>query len=339
MGILALLVIIACVIVAGVALFHVNTSTEKGSGLGKEFIYDLEELRKVDPRLILYQEKDPPIMTHLTQALGIALGPNDQIHVAGDKSIRIFNKEGGSISDISLTESPRCLAVAPDGLIYVGMKDHVEVYDVEGKRRKKWKPLGRDAYITSIAVAENSLFLADAGNRVVVRYDISGKLSGYIGKKDNEKNTPGFNVPSPHFDLAIYPDGFLRVVNPGRHRIETYTLDGSFVSHWGKFSMGIEGFCGCCNPISFAITPKGRFITCEKGLTRVKEYDPTGKFLGVVAPPSAFPEHVDICALNDPQACVNKGLDVAVDSHGRVLILDPLSGKVRIFTRTETDEK
>ena len=64
-------------------------------------------------------------------------------------------------------------------------------------------------------------------------------------------------------------DGLLRVVNPGRHRIEAYTFDGDLEFSWGKVSVGIEGFCGCCNPVNFAILSDGSFITCEKGLTRV----------------------------------------------------------------------
>ncbi|MBM3243119.1 hypothetical protein FJZ31_43220, partial [Candidatus Poribacteria bacterium] len=50
----------------------------------------------------------------------------------------------------------------------------------------------------------------------------------------------------------------------------------------GYLSMDIDGFCGCCNPVNFAMLPDGRFVTCEKGLPRVKIYDADGTFSGVV---------------------------------------------------------
>ncbi|MDP6381257.1 MAG: hypothetical protein QF662_07935, partial [Phycisphaerae bacterium] len=119
-------------------------------------------------------------------------------------------------------------------------------------------------------------------------------------------------------------------------RIQAYTFDGDLEFSWGEFSNGIEGFCGCCNPVSFALLPGGGYITAEKGLTRVKEYDADGKFVGVVAAPKEFPDHAGACSLTEPLACITKGLDVAVDSKGRVLVVDPIAGNVRIFAKIET---
>ena len=75
------------------------------------------------------------------------------------------------------------------------------------------------------------------------------------------------------------PDGLLRVVNPGMHRIEAYTPDGDLESFWGRRVDGIEGFCGCCNPANIAILPDGRIVTAEKGIPRVKVYHGRGQFV------------------------------------------------------------
>ena len=56
----------------------------------------------------------------------------------------------------------------------VGVGDHVEVYDRSGKRVAVWESLGERAVLSSIAVAEDDVFVADAGNRVVLRYDSDG---------------------------------------------------------------------------------------------------------------------------------------------------------------------
>ena len=107
--------------------------------------------------------------------------------------------------------------------------------------------------------------------------------AGRIGEKNQERSIPGFIVPSPFFDVKLGDDGLIRVTNPGRHQIETYTTAGEFVSAWGQASAALEGFCGCCNPIHLVLLPNGRTVTCEKGLPRVKVYGPGGAFECVVA--------------------------------------------------------
>ena len=71
--------------------------------------------------------------------------------------------------------------------------------------------------------------------RIILRYNKEGKLLGRMGKKDKQKNISGLIVPSPYMDVAIAPDGLLRVANTGRHRIEAYTFAGDLELWWGKY--------------------------------------------------------------------------------------------------------
>ena len=289
------------------------------SGLGPEFRYDLTDLLKVDPKLILYEEsaKAP---TGMASPRGIAAGPEDAILVAGDRLVRTFTKDGKTAAEFKTDGEPRCLATGKGGAVYVGMKDHVEVYGADGKRQAAWAALGEKATITCLAVGENDVFVADAGGRVVLRCDATGRLINRIGEKDDAKHAPGIIIPSPYFDVALGPEGMLWVANPGMRRVECYTYEGEFRFAWGKASPKIEGFCGCCNPSHIAIARDGTFVTSEKGLPRVKVYGAEGAFTGVVAGPASFDEGT-------------AGLDVAVDSQGRILVLDPERREVRIFTR------
>jgi len=328
-------IVTLAIAVAIIAVLGIDRTGKRGSGLGEVFNYDLNNLRKTDPALIKYEEAGK-IETKFQDVFGVAVGQNGYIYVAGDKAIRVFSENGSYLSEIKLTDSPRCLAITDDGTVYVGMKEHVEVYDQKGVRKANWESPGQKAVLTSIAVSGNDVFVADAGNRVVLRYDISGKRMNRIGEKDKEKNIPGFVVPSPYFDLTVAPDGLLRVVNPGLHQIEAYTPDGYLEFSWGQTSMDIEGFSGCCNPVNFAMLPDGGFVTCEKGLPRVKIYgadgvDSGGVFEGVVAGPELFAADSD--GLSD---CQTGGLDVAVDYQGRVLVLDPCERTVRIFTKIKS---
>jgi hypothetical protein len=332
-------VVAVAIVTAVVALVRLDTTGEKGSGLGKEFVYDIEALTKVDPSLIIYEESGNPILTGFTQSSAIAVAATSasRIYAAGDNSVRLFSEEGRLVDEIKLTGSPRCLAIGADGNIYVGMKDHVEVYE-EGKQSASWPGLGSRAVITSIAVYKNNVFVADAGNRVVIRYDTGGKIVNHVGAKDKDKGIGGFLIPSPYFDLAVASDGLLRVVNPGRHLIEAYTFEGDLEFSWGKSSAGIEGFCGCCNPINFAMLDDDSFITCEKGLTRVKHYDADGKFVGVVAGPEQLVPERQCRICNVPSLCQSGGFDVAVGTGGQVFILDTVKNIVRTFTK-KTEEQ
>ena len=335
------------IVIAVVAVIRLDTTGEKGGGLGADFEYNLEQLGKIDPNLILFRESAKPINTGFEMTHAIFIDSQGAIYVAGDNAVRVFDDGGKLLNEIKLPEASMSLAVETTGddntsediKIYIAMKDHVEIYNSRGKSLARWQSPGDKAVLTSIAVSKNNVFVADAGNRIVWRYDITGKIINRIGRKDADRNIAGFVIPSPYFDLAVGRDGLLRVVNPGIHHIEAYTFEGDLELSWGEFSSGVEGFCGCCNPVNFAILhgsdPAGandNFVTCEKGLTRVKIYDPIGSFVGVVAGPQQLIEggRGELC--ETPAECQLGGFDVAVDESGRVFVLDTIKNIVRIFS-------
>jgi len=327
-------VFVALAVVVGIiSVVKLDVVGNKGSGLSKEFTYDIAKLAHIDPNLILYEESGKPIGTGFTAAKAVAVDTKGSIYVAGDGSVRKFAPSGALLDEINLGETPGCLAVAADAMIFVGLRDHAEVYDAQGRLLASWRSLGSDAILTSIAVSQDDVFVADAGNRLVVRYDRAGNVVTRIGKKDLERNVPGFVIPSAYFDLAVSGDGLLRVVNPGNLRIDAYTFDGDFEFSWGQHSVEVEGFCGCCNPVNIAVLPGGGFVTCEKGLVRVKIYSSDGEFRGVVASPAQLVRDGDVRVCDLPEECQAGGFDVAVDSTGRVYVLDTIKNVVRVFTR------
>jgi hypothetical protein len=279
--------------------------------------YDIKSLKAGDTSLIVFAEVQQ-IIPGTTTINGIALDHSDRIFICGENGIEIFDPSGKPETKFSIEGTANCLYVDQDGRIYLGMMEHIEIFDKSGKLLKKWKTCGENAVITSIAVTGNDVFAADAGNKVVYHYDLNGNIIKKIGEKDPARNIPGFVVPSPYFDLAIGRTGELWVVNPGRHRFEQYNFEGNLTSSWGVSTMSMEGFCGCCNPSNFAILSDGSFVTTEKGIERVKVYAPNGDFKWVVAGPDSFIEGT-------------KGLDVAVDSKDRILVLDPEKKQIRVF--------
>ena len=294
------------------------------------FAYDLSRLQKTDPKLINYEEVGRWRCTR-KEPRQIASGSIGLLYVCAGNYITVFSPEGVPGLEIALTDAACSVAAAEDGTIYAGLRDHIEVFDTKGERRATWAVSDRKSWLTSLAVGASDVFAADSGKRVVLRYDKSGKLVGRIGGKDATRNVPGFIVPSPYLQVAICSDGLLRVNNPGRHRIESYTFDGDFEGAWGNPTAAIEGFCGCCNPIAIGLLSDGRFVTGEKGLPRVKIYNSTGTFESVVSGAESFPENARACSgLND---CAHGGLALAVDSRGRIFILDLVTSEVRVMQR------
>ncbi len=282
----------------------------------------MRELARTDPRLLAYKE-GRPIPTGFRNPRGIAAGKDGRIDVAGDRAVKVF-LGGVCKSVIGLDAEPYCVSVAEDSAIYTGMIDHVEVIGPNGVKAASWKSVGGKPYLTSVAASTRDVWVADAGNRVVLHYSPAGQLVGTLAGADRAKNAPGLIIPSPHLDVVPAGNGEVWVSDSGRHRLELYSGDGKLIRFWGKDAFSIEGFSGCCNPTDFALLPDGKFVTAEKGLPRVKVYRADGSLESVVAGVEAFNSDVT-------------GLDVATDSRGRIFVLDPASRCVRVFVRRNSN--
>lgn len=287
---------------------------------GNPFEYDLSAFRRTDPALVHYRESGL-IRLPGTGARALAVGPRDAIYAAGNDAIAVFDASGAQIASFPTDEPAGCLAVNAQGTVFAGMRDHVEVFGPDGALLSRWTGLGDSACLTAVDATPRAVFVADAGNRLVWRFDPEGRLLGTLEGHGPPERPGPFVIPSPYFDLRAAGDGTIWIAHPGRQKVERFTPQGEWLSGWGRASMETDGFSGCCNPVHIALTPDGAVATSEKGLARIKVYDPAGRLLSVVAGPEHF-------APNTPP------LDIAVDSAGRVLALDAPRGLIRVFTQT-----
>ncbi len=281
--------------------------------------YDIQKLREIPDSLVCYKEINQ-IPLHLDRPRGIAIGSNNEIFVAADGKVHIFTNNGDFINGIETGIKAQCVHLAESGDIYLSAGDHVEIWTQNGAQKAVWDARSDSSVITSITTTPAHVFVADAGLKVVHHYKPDGTYVKPIGKKDTAKGIPGFIIPSGYLDVDIGRNGNLWVVNTGRHQFESYDMSGNLVTNWSRTSMQLEGFSGCCNPSHMVLLDDGSYVTAEKGIERVKIHAPNGDFQCVVASPAKF----------DPGT---KGLDLAVDSHGRIIILDPVRNLVRIFEK------
>lgn len=321
--------IVACAIALGVvAVAKMDILGRRGNGLGEAFQYNLANLRKIDPASITYEEKGT-FETGLANNVAVA-ADGETVYVAGGRRLRSF-VVGKPVDEFALEGEAHALAVT-GGHAYVALADRVCEAQLNGGATPAWRTwdrAGGKVNFTSVAVGEREVYVADAGNRVVWRYDKAGKLLGSIGQANKDKGVPGLVVPSAHFDVAIGADGLLRVVNPGLRRVEAFTPEGDLEFSWGRESTEADGFSGCCNPSAIVALGDGRLVTAEKGqLAMVKIFKADGHGSGgvldaIVAGPDKFRELGESASTLAP--------DLAVDSRGRVLVLDPALKQVRVF--------
>jgi len=289
-----------------------------------------------DPELIRYRE-ERRFHCLRPDPRRLALGPDGKLWVAAGAYVCGFDQAGLQVTEHALPGAVGCVAVSPEGTrLFAGLRNTIQVLNPgPGTRLATWDCPGPKTWFTALAATADAVFAADSGNRIVLRYDYSGKLLGRVGARDKEREIPGFVLPSPYLDVVLHPDGLLRVNNAGRHKVEAYTTDGDLEGSWGKASMGIEGFCGCCNPVSLAALPDGRIVTCEKGLPRVKVYSAHGEFEGVVAGVESFPENSRVAVGETPGDGVRASLDAVADAQGRIYLLDTVTRDIRVMAAKE----
>jgi len=313
-GIIGLIVFLLLVII--IIIVWDLRSDRTASRPGNKYELDMGDYLKVDPSLIGYKEirnynigADSPN--------GIACR-KQKIYLAADNFLQIINLEGDQLLKITLPYKGTCLDITEDGEIIIGFRNRIGLFNDSGELLWLTDTLNARAYITAIAINGQLIFVADAGNRVVHRYDISGTYLGNFEGKTGENDNHGFIVPSGYFDLKINSEGELWVVNPGKHAFENYTDEGNLRGFWENSSTGIEGFSGCCNPAHIAFLPDGSFVTSEKLIVRIKVHKRSGEFLLVVAPPEKFKEN-------------GIAPDLAVDDDGNIYALDFDRKMIRVF--------
>ena len=289
---------------------------------------DFSDLKEIDTTLTGFR-KIKTIETGLSGLSGIAITDDLKIFAAGDRLVASFDTTGNRIGNFTTDTVAGCIAVTGNNL-YLGFGPKVVKFDTSGNHLADFKSVNSDGYITSIGLFEEYIYAADAINKRVISYSDDGEILQEYGMKDSIKGAPGLVIPSLYFDIAFDGFGGLWLANTGRLHIENYSTSGYMQLQWGKSSTNDEGFSGCCNPAHMAILPNGCFVTYEKGIDKIKLFDPTGTFVCLVAGAGSFRGDADFMLGN-----LNLVKDIAAGPDGRVYVLDAYNN-INIFIEKNT---
>jgi sugar lactone lactonase YvrE len=251
--------------------------------------------------------------------LGVTVDAEDRLYAVGDSEVKIFDSRG--VLTARWTTSRPGLSVAVGGQsVYIGQEGQLEIYDRAGNLLDTWSDPQKLGRVTAIGLLPDHVLIADSNDRCIRRYDRRGEFLNNIGKDNRMK---GFNIPNGVLDFAVDSEGIIHAANPGKHRVERYTPEDEMVGRFGRWDYhNPEGFSGCCNPTNVTVSERGYVYVTEKAGPRAKVYDAEGNLLAVIAADDVF----------DPNC---KNMDLAVDSEGRVYIVDTVRLQIHAFIPEE----
>jgi len=146
--------------IVGLSTVTASSKAAEQANATNPFAYDIAPFQKTDPKLLSHVEV-ARWRAPYKEAKRLAVGPDDQLYLCAGNYVSRVNAEGVSGLEIALPEPARCVAVSREGTIFVGLRDHIELFDAKGKRRGSWDSPGKKSWFTGLAVGENEIFAAD----------------------------------------------------------------------------------------------------------------------------------------------------------------------------------
>ncbi len=272
--------------------------------------YDVDRFREVAPEFITHKEAGS-IEPGLDRMRSISVSEKgDIVTVSGETMYIFYAPDFKDAKSFPLPRVSSAVSWADREKILVAFDGYADIYNTGGEKLGRVLAHETGSLITSVSVKNGLISAADAGRKRLLISDFKGRRLAAVEK--------GFQIPGKCFATVIGPEGTVWVTNPGKHSLEEYSLKGEKLSRWGKFSMDIDGFAGCCNPVDFAIDRKGNFITSEKGIPRIKQHNRRGELTGVIAPPAKFRR-------NDQE------LFIDADASGKIYVISNPEKRIRVF--------
>lgn len=221
-------------------------------------------------------------------------------------------------------DSPKGIAVGPDGSIYVAdsRNNRVQKFDSSGRYLRSWgtggKELGQFAEPWGVAVdSRGDVYVADWWNHRVQKFDSQGRVItawGTYGLSEGVTDKPGsFYGPRA---IAVDQRDRVYVVDTGNHRVQVFDSNGRFLSAYGGRGSGDGQFQ---EPVGIAIDDDGFIYVADTWNRRVQRFDSEFR-LANQWPIVGW----------ESESAVNKPY-LAIDHKGGVYVTDPENHRVLRF--------
>ncbi len=232
-------------------------------------------------------------------------------------------------------QTPRDLALAPDGTIYVAdtFNNRIQHLAADGSVLQVWgsfadiskgeAPGGTFYQPWGIAIsADGSVLVADTWNHRIQKFTADGtfvNMWGYFGQAD----TP-FAIWGPR-DIAIDSTGNVYITDTGNKRIVIYDGNGNYISQFGSVGLEPGQFD---EPVGLAVDKDGLVYIADTWNQRIQVMtkDTSGNYTPL--------KNWEVVAWYG-QSLDNKPF-IAVDNNGNLFITDPEGYRVLHFTTTGT---
>lgn len=231
--------------------------------------------------------------------------------------IRVVSPEGKVLDTWKPNLSPQAICIGTGGVVYVAGSGKVARLDKAGKvldQHSFGSGFLRSVDTPGIAATDKEVFVA-----------VRARTGFELHRLDQDLGNPkrileGVRGCCGQLDVAT--DGKdLYLAENTRHEVVRYSREGKVLGRWGKSERkGVEGFGGCCNPMSLRCVPGGEIYTIETRPDRIKRYTTSGKFLGLVA-------EFDI-----GKSCIPVAIGVTQDGN-RVFVADSQTKVIRVLTK------
>jgi predicted membrane-bound mannosyltransferase/DNA-binding beta-propeller fold protein YncE len=252
-----------------------------------------------------------------------------QITVSADQVIGTAGSEPGQF------QTPRDMALAPDGTLYVAdtFNNRIQHLAADGNVLQVWgsfadiskgeAPGGTFFQPWGIAVgADGSVFVSDTWNHRIQKFTADGKFTnmwGYFGQAD----TP-FALWGPR-DIAIDKKGQVFITDTGNKRIVVYDENGNYVSQFGTVGLEPGQFD---EPVGVAVDKNGLVYVADTWNQRIQVMTPDSS--GTYKPLTNW----EIVAWYG-QSLDNKPF-LAVDDNSNLYTTDPEGYRILHFTTSGT---
>ena len=212
-------------------------------------------------------------------------------------------------------DSPRGVAVAPDGTVYVAdsRNSRIQRFSATGTFLGTWgSPGSGDGQFIEpegIAVApDRTVYTVDFDGRVQ-RFNATGTFLG------------AWEVESSG-DVGVAPDGTVYVTESSWYRVRRFSATGAPLGGWGAPGYGDGQFN---NPRGVAVAPDGTVYVVDSDLGhRIQRFSAAGTFLGTWGSPGS----------GDGQFLLPRGVAVAPD--GTVYVADTGNHRIQVFSADGT---